>query len=205
VLLGGSTAVMAVGILFLNLTEADSSWTVLVPALVISGFGMGAFNPARAALAIGVTEPARAGVASGINETFQQVGIAVGIAGVGAYFQHSVADDFTSSAVGRQMGNGAAEEAAHGISAGSLDAVAKASGPLHDKVLTTGQDAFMSAFHGAMTLSAILGFIAAVIGFTMLRTKDLHASALSTIPPDVDADGEARSDGSPDVAVGASA
>lgn len=72
-------------------------------------------------------------------------------------------------------------------------------------MLATGQDAFMSAFHGAMTLSAILGFIAAVIGFTMLRTKDLHASALSTIPPDVDEDGEERSDGSPDVAVGASA
>ncbi|MET9411986.1 MFS transporter [Streptomyces sp. NPDC002935] len=205
VLLGGSTLVMAIGILFLNLTEADSSWTVLVPALVISGFGMGAFNPARAALAIGVTEPAKAGVASGINETFQQVGIAVGIAGVGAYFQHSVSQDFTSSAVGKQMGNDAAEQAAHGISAGSLDAVAQAAGPLRDKVLATGQDAFMSAFHGAMTLSAILGFVAAVIGFTMLRTKDLHASALSTIPPDVDEDGEVRPDGSPDVAVGASA
>jgi predicted MFS family arabinose efflux permease len=205
ILLGGSTLVMAVGILFLNMTEADSKWTVLIPALVISGFGMGAFNPARAALAIGVTEPAKSGVASGINETFQQVGIAVGIAAVGAYFQHSVADDFTGSAVGQQMGDDAANEAAHGISAGGLDAVAQAAGPLRDKVLVAGQDAFMNAFHGAMTFSAILGFVAAVIGFTMLRTKDLHASALSTVPPDLDEDGQVRPDDATDVAVGAPA
>ncbi|MEU6443025.1 MFS transporter [Streptomyces sp. NPDC047046] len=203
VLLGGSTLVMGIGILFLNLTEADSSWTVLIPALVIAGFGMGAFNPARAALAIGVAEPAKSGVASGINETFQQVGIAVGIAGVGAYFQHTVSEEFTSSAAGRQLGADTAESAAHGISAGGIESVAAAAGPLRDKVLAAGQDAFMSAFHGAMTLSAILGIIAAVIGFTMLRTKDLHATALSTVPPDVDEDGRVRPDDEAGVAVGA--
>ncbi|WP_328686658.1 hypothetical protein [Streptomyces sp. NBC_00343] len=97
------------------------------------------------------------------------------------------------------------ESAAHGVSAGGLDAVAKAAGPLREKVLAAGQDAFMNAFHGAMTLSAILGFIAAVIGFTMLRTKDLHSSALSTIPPDVDEDGEVRPDDASDLPVGAPA
>jgi EmrB/QacA subfamily drug resistance transporter len=204
VLLGGSTLVMGIGLLFLNLAEADSSWTVLIPSLIITGFGMGAFNPARAALAIGVAEPAKSGVASGINETFQQVGVAVGIAGVGALFQNRVASDFASSEVGKQMGDSAAEQAAHGISAGSVDAVAKSAGALQDQVLAAGRDAFMTAFHDAMTLCAILGFIAALIGFLMLRTKDLHSSALSTIPPDVDEDGEVRPDASPDVAVGVS-
>lgn len=204
VLLGGSTLVMAIGLLFLNLTKADSSWTVLIPSLAIAGLGMGAFNPTRAALAIGVAEPAKSGVASGINETFQQVGIAVGIAGVGALFQNRVAHDFTSSEVGKQMGHDAAEQAAHGISAGSVDAVAASAGPLRDQVLAAGNDAFMSAFHSSMTLCAILGFISALIGFLMLRTKDLHSSALSTIPPDVDEDGEVRPDAAPDVAVGVS-
>ncbi|MEU5519621.1 MFS transporter [Streptomyces sp. NPDC047860] len=194
VLLGGSTLVMAIGLLFLNLAEVDSAWTVLIPSLIIAGFGMGAFNPTRAALAIGVAEPAKSGVASGINETFQQVGVAVGIAGVGAFFQNRVADEFAASAVGQQMGEKAAEEAGHGISAGAFDAVAANAGALQGQVVAAGRDAFMTAFHGAMTVCAILGFIAALIGFLLIRTKDLHASALSTIPPDVDEDGRLRAE-----------
>lgn len=187
VLLGGATLVMGVGLLFLNLAQAGSSWTVLIPCMVISGFGMGAFNPARAALAIGVAEPARSGVASGINETFQQVGIAVGIAGVGAYFEHRVADRFTAT-TGTWLGPDAARQAAHGISAGGLDTVAKSAGALYGKVLAAGQDAYMMAFHNAMTLCAALGILAGLIGFALVRTKDLHTSALSTVPPDLEED-----------------
>ncbi|MGX1115763.1 EmrB/QacA subfamily drug resistance transporter [Streptomyces ambofaciens] len=185
-LLGGAPAIMAAGLLFLNSTEADSVWTVLVPAFVIAGFGMGIFNPARAALAIGVAEPAKSGVASGINETFQQVGIAVGIAGVGALFQNRVADSFTDSEVAGQLGADRAAEAAHAISSGSLETVAQSSGALREPVLSTGGEAYMDAFHSAMNLCAVLGFAAALIGFLMIRTKDLHHSATSTIPPDVD-------------------
>lgn len=198
-LLGGASLVMGIGLLFLNLAQADSAWTVLIPCLVISGVGMGAFNPARAALAIGVAEPARSGVASGINEAFQQVGIAVGIAGVGAYFEHGVSDHFISSAIGRQMGAETARGAAHGISAGGIDAVARSAGALQDKVLIAGQDAYMAAFHNAMTVCAALGILAGLIGFALVRTKDLHASALSTIPPDLQTELEPHLQGGADV------
>jgi len=183
-LIGGASVLMGVGLAFLNLTEADSAWTVLIPCMVISGVGMGAFNPVRAALAIGVVEPARSGVASGINETFQQVGIAVGIAGVGAYFEHQVASGFAASAVGRRMGPDAAGQAAHGISAGGIGSVARSAGALHDQVLAAGQDAYMTAFHHAMTLCAGLGVVAGLVGLALVRAKDLHASASSTIPPE---------------------
>lgn len=204
VLLGGSTMVMALGLVFLVRAEADSAWTVLLPSLIIAGFGMGAFNPARAALAIGVAEPAKSGLASGINETFQQIGIAVGIAGVGAFFQHTVTEEFAASAVGRRLGSDAAEEAGHGISAGGVDVVAEGAGAMRDPVREAGLDAFMSAFRDAMVLCAGLGFLAALIGFLLLRTKDLHSSALSTVPPEVDEDGNARRPDEPgaDVAVG---
>jgi EmrB/QacA subfamily drug resistance transporter len=185
-LLGGATGLMATGLLFLNNTKADSAWTVLLPAFVIAGFGMGIFNPARAALAIGVAEPAKSGVASGINETFQQVGIAVGIAGVGAFFQNRVTDNFTNSEAGDRLGQDQAGEAAHAISSGSLETVAQTSGAARDLILSAGQEAYMAAFHNAMNLCAALGFIAALIGFLMIRTRDLHPSAMSDIPPEID-------------------
>jgi predicted MFS family arabinose efflux permease len=44
-------------------------------------------NAPLASTAVSVVEPRRAGMASGINNTFRQVGIATGIAGLGAIFQ----------------------------------------------------------------------------------------------------------------------
>ena len=44
-------------------------------------------NPGIASVALGVVHAARAGMASGINSTFRQVGIATGVAGLGAIFQ----------------------------------------------------------------------------------------------------------------------
>ncbi|MQY16895.1 putative multidrug resistance protein MdtD [Streptomyces sp. RB5] len=184
VLLGGATAVMAVGLYLLRAAEADSAWTVLLPSMLISGIGMGAFNPARAALAIGVAEPAKSGVVSGINETFQQIGVAVGIAATGAFFQHRVADEFAATRAGEAMGADTAEQAAHGISAGAVDAVAQGAGALREQVLADGRESFVAAFQDAMALCAGLGFLAALLAFTLLRTRDLHASALSSVPPE---------------------
>ena len=185
VLLGSSQVVMGIGLLLLLNARADSAWTVLIAGLIVAGIGIGAYGPSRAALAIGVVEPAKAGVASGINETFQQVGVAVGIAGVGAFFQNRVADAFASSAIGVQMGHAAAANVAARVSAGSVDAVAQGGGPLSQPMLVTARSAFVTGFHDAMLVSAILGCLAGLLGFLLLRTKDLHASALSTIPPDV--------------------
>ena len=45
-------------------------------------------------MGVGVVEPRRSGMASGINNTFRQVGIATGIAGLGALFEHLVSSKF---------------------------------------------------------------------------------------------------------------
>jgi EmrB/QacA subfamily drug resistance transporter len=194
-LMSVSCLLLGTGLLLTHLADANSSWTALIPSLIITGAGMGSFNPTRAALAIGVTEPAKAGVASGINETFQQVGTAVGIAAVGALFQNRVAHEFAASDVGQRLGHDTAEKAASGISAGALDSVAAGSGSLREQVTTAGRQAFLDGFHSAMTLCAVLALAAAVIALFLLRTKDLHSSALSLIPPEVDEDGETGEDG----------
>ncbi len=53
---------------------------------IVAGIGIGMANPGIASVAIGVVDAARAGMASGINSTFRQVGIATGIAALGAIF-----------------------------------------------------------------------------------------------------------------------
>jgi EmrB/QacA subfamily drug resistance transporter len=178
-------ASLGCGLLLSHLAGADSSWTALIPALIVTGAGFGMFNPTRAALAIGVVEPARAGVASGINETFQQVGAAFGIAVGGAFFENRVINSFIHSNAGSQLG-GQARTAGSAISAGAINATARSAGQaVGGQVLSDGRTAFTIGFHDAMTLCGILALTAALIAIASLRNKDLHASALTGIPPEI--------------------
>ena len=47
--------------------------------------------------AVGVVHHSRSGMASGINNTFRQVGVATGVAGLGAIFQHDVVHKTTAA------------------------------------------------------------------------------------------------------------
>jgi hypothetical protein len=69
----------------------DSDWTVLLAGLIVAGIGAGLINVPLASTAVAVVEPARAGMASGINSTFRQVGIATGVAALGAVIAHFAA------------------------------------------------------------------------------------------------------------------
>ena len=71
-------------------THASSGWTVLLPGFIAAGIGIGTVNPVLASSAISVVPPQRSGMASGANNTFRQVGIATGIAGLGSVFQTQI-------------------------------------------------------------------------------------------------------------------
>jgi EmrB/QacA subfamily drug resistance transporter len=75
---------VAGGLLLMRGIDAGSTWTHLVPGMIVAGIGAGFVNVPLAATAVGIVEPARAGMASGINTTFRQVGTATGVAALGA-------------------------------------------------------------------------------------------------------------------------
>jgi EmrB/QacA subfamily drug resistance transporter len=78
------------GLLLMRGLDVGSSWTHLLPGMIVAGIGAGLVNVPLAATAIGVVEPARAGMGSGINTTFRQVGTATGVAALGAIFASHV-------------------------------------------------------------------------------------------------------------------
>jgi EmrB/QacA subfamily drug resistance transporter len=83
-LFGVGLALVSVSLLLMYGVAVDSSWTTLLAGFIVGGIGIGCVNAPLAATAVGVVEPRRAGMASGINNTFRQVGVATGIAGLGA-------------------------------------------------------------------------------------------------------------------------
>ena len=68
----------------------DSEWTTLLVGFLVAGVGIGITNPGIGQAAIAVVPVEKSGMGSGINTTFRQVGIATGVAALGAIFQSRV-------------------------------------------------------------------------------------------------------------------
>ena len=76
--------VAAVGMVLLVRVEPGSSYSTLLPALLLWGIGLGVLTPAVVAAAVASVDSSRAGLASGMNNTARQAGGALGIAAFGA-------------------------------------------------------------------------------------------------------------------------
>src|SRR5215217_1326499 len=74
----------AVGMALMTLAGVDSSWTTMLPGMLIGMAGVGLFNPSVIAIALDGIPEAQSGLAAGVNDTARQAGIAVGVAGLGA-------------------------------------------------------------------------------------------------------------------------
>ena len=88
VLLAAGLALIGAGLLLLRRIDAGSDWTAMLPGFLVGGAGIGVISPALAAAMVGVLSQEQTGLASGVNNTFRQLGIAVGIAVLGAIFEH---------------------------------------------------------------------------------------------------------------------
>jgi len=97
-LIGPGFVLVGAGLLLMHGLTPQSDWTALLAGMIVAGVGAGLVNVPLATTAVAVVEPARAGMASGVNSTFRQVGIATGIAALGAIFSHSLGTAATPQA-----------------------------------------------------------------------------------------------------------
>jgi EmrB/QacA subfamily drug resistance transporter len=83
-----STILLAISVLLMTRISSgpfdQTQWLALLPAFLLGGIASGMVNPPIATLAVGTVERRLAGMASGISGLCQQVGMAVGIAFLGA-------------------------------------------------------------------------------------------------------------------------
>src|SRR5213078_4199754 len=65
---------VAAGLAGMLLLGVGSSWTVLLPGLLVTSLGTGLFNPTGSALALNALPHEQSGLAAGANDTFRQTG-----------------------------------------------------------------------------------------------------------------------------------
>jgi EmrB/QacA subfamily drug resistance transporter len=171
-LLSAGMAMVGVGLLLMRGVTPNSSWTVLLAGFIVAGAGVGLVNPGLATAAVGVVPPRRSGMASGINNTFRQVGIATGIAVLGAIFESVITTKLTPKLAGTPAA-GHAAQIAHAVSAGGTQKVlagvpmaarGQASAAIHV--------AFVSAMNEILLVGGIVALAGAVLGFLLVRNRD---------------------------------
>ena len=174
VIMGTGMLLVAVGLFLMHGVEPGDDWTVLLPGFIVGGAGVGMVNPMIAETAIGVVPAARAGMASGINSTFRQVGIATGVAGLGAVFSSRIASELSSSLASAPAPVRANEDQlSEAVSSGAIDqAVGNVPGPVRDTVQSAADAAFITAFNEILLIAGFVALVGAVLGFVLVRQGD---------------------------------
>jgi EmrB/QacA subfamily drug resistance transporter len=176
-LLGTGLILVSAGLLTMTAVDASSGWTVLVPGFLLAGIGIGTINPPLASTAIGVVHHSRSGMASGINNTFRQVGIATGIAGLGAIFQHQVTSK-TTAALNASEGGQQAIASTHGHLAGALVSgevrhlASQLPAASREALLHSYRVGFTGAFTSILEIAVLIAAVGAVLAFLLVRSKD---------------------------------
>jgi EmrB/QacA subfamily drug resistance transporter len=163
---------VALGLWLMHGIKLDSKWTTLLAGFIVAGGGVGLVNPTIAQVAVGVVEPARSGMAAGINNTFRQVGIATGIAGLGAIFQAHVQSTAAKQLEGSGLPQQKAQAVAHTI-ATQQGGRGGGGGP----VAHAASVAFISALNEILLVATIVAATGAVAGLLLVRSRDFAHGA----------------------------
>jgi EmrB/QacA subfamily drug resistance transporter len=176
VLMAIGLAGVGAGLLLMSGLTADSGWTALLPGFIVAGIGVGLLNPVIADVAVSVVPKEQSGMAAGINDTFRQVGVAVGVAAWGAIFLGRGADKISSVASGTPASAGnhprqLLEAASDGRLGSALSAVPHATRGLVEHATRQG---FLSGLNAIIVIGALLALAGAVIALWLVREHEIE-------------------------------
>jgi EmrB/QacA subfamily drug resistance transporter len=172
-LIGPGLIIVGISLLLMRGLTATSSWTQLIPGMIIGGLAVGIVNPSLASTAVGEVPPQQAGMASGINSTFRQLGIATGIALLGSLFANKVRSDVTvgiSAIPGLSARSG---QIAGAIQTGQIgQVIGQLPRSSRTPVTFVTRSAFTAGLDHILLVAAIIALVSGVISLATIRTRD---------------------------------
>jgi EmrB/QacA subfamily drug resistance transporter len=171
-LIGPGLLIVGLSLMLMRGLNAGTSWTHLIPGMIVGGVGVGLINPPLASTAVGVVEPHRAGMASGINSTFRQVGIATGIALLGTLFTNKATSEVTKGLAGTPLASKSAG-LGNALKSGEASAYLKHLPPAQARIAGhVARTAFTAGLNEILLVAAMVAFVAGVLTLILIRTKD---------------------------------
>jgi EmrB/QacA subfamily drug resistance transporter len=176
-LMSAGLALTGAGLLAMGGLGVDSEWTALLLGFIVSGIGVGLLNPVIADVALSVVPKEQSGMAAGINDTFRQVGIAVGIAAWGAIFLGVGAAKVQE--VAPNVSHDQARELVEATSSGALpQALSSLSPGARELTRSAAQQGFIQGLNAILLIGALLSFAGAVFSLWLVRESDIERETL---------------------------
>jgi MFS family permease len=149
-----------------QLFTVDSPMWLVAVVFFVQGFGMGNIMPPATTAIMGAVPRERAGVGSAVNNTFRQVGGALGLAVLGSIVSVRYRGQITPYLDG--VPAGLRDTAAESIGA-TFEAVGAAGGPQSVAAIQPmAFDAFVNAMHLSALISAGIALIGVLVAYRFL-------------------------------------
>ena len=176
-----------IGLLLMSGLNAGSEWTTLLGGFLVAGAGVGLLNPVIADVALSVVPKERSGMAAGINDTFRQVGVAVGIAAWGAVFLGRGASKISELAAGTPAGSGERpRQLIEAASSGNLDQVlAAVPAGARDTIANAAGQGFLAGMNEILVLGGVLALAGSAVALWLVREHEIDRAPAEETEPTI--------------------
>jgi len=160
------------GLMLISGVQVTDEWTGILGGFIVAGASIGLLNPVIADVALSVVPKEQSGMASGINDTFRQVGIALGVAVWGAIFLGTASSKVEALS---GLGPDRSRDVVEAISSGNLDqALKQVPAGSREQVADAAREGFIAGFNYISVLGAVLAFAAGIGAFWLVRERDIE-------------------------------
>jgi hypothetical protein len=169
-----SLVMAAAGVLWMTDVATGSSWTAILPGLILTGAAVGLITPTLDFASVEVVPPWRGGMASGINSTCREGGTAAGIAVLGTVLAHQVSVHVHNALAGTAAA--AHETAVAGaISSGTTAQLLAALPPsTRATVLQLAHSSYAAGLRHVFFIAFVIAVIGAVAALALVRQRHLR-------------------------------
>jgi MFS family permease len=169
----------------------DSTYLDLLPGFMLLGIGIAMTMSPMTSAAMNAVPVQKAGIASGVLSMFRMVGGSLGVAVTGAIFQGLVTSKLDSLLSGSGVTAAQRDAVSEQLGGGTVAQVPGLSAAQAKEVTTAGGEAFVYALGHAMTVSAFVALLGAVIGATAIRAKAKGHTSVEAAEAEANPGGEA--------------
>jgi EmrB/QacA subfamily drug resistance transporter len=180
---GGGLVLTAAGMALAAHLHGDSRWTALLPGFIVAGVGLGTASASTAQATLAAVDHSRAGMATGTVNTMRQIGVAAGVAVLGALFQHRAADEMSRQLAAAHLPGGPATAISDAVGAGAGVRVADhAPAAVQGALAAAARAATASAINEILIVGAVAAAVAAVVALVVVRPAHPAPAVAQTAP-----------------------